>query len=202
MKIAILGTRGIPNNYGGFEQCAEHLSVGLVQNGYDVTVYSVDSHPYNKDQFKKVNMDYSINTSIYQGLSNPFVKMRLRATTNPNKMINVSYDSRYRALHDQLVLIDDEVNKKKGIYKELTGINPENDAVDVSRKDKDLLNKANKAGWSRDGADLKLSTVFELIQDFEKNNAIFSQLKVAGKLSESRKARIFSQLDARGYQYN
>ena len=23
MKIAILGTRGIPNNYGGFEQCAE-----------------------------------------------------------------------------------------------------------------------------------------------------------------------------------
>ena len=22
MKIAILGTRGIPNNYGGFEQCA------------------------------------------------------------------------------------------------------------------------------------------------------------------------------------
>ena len=56
MKIAILGTRGIPNNYGGFEQCAEHLSVGLVQNGYDVTVYSVDSHPYNKNQFKKVNI--------------------------------------------------------------------------------------------------------------------------------------------------
>ena len=36
MKIAILGTRGVPNNYGGFEQCAEHLSVGLVENGYDV----------------------------------------------------------------------------------------------------------------------------------------------------------------------
>ena len=30
MKIAILGTRGIPNNYGGFEQFAEYLSVGLV----------------------------------------------------------------------------------------------------------------------------------------------------------------------------
>jgi hypothetical protein len=28
MRIAILGTRGIPNNYGGFEQCAEYLSVG------------------------------------------------------------------------------------------------------------------------------------------------------------------------------
>ena len=56
MKIAILGTRGIPNNYGGFEQCAEHLSVGLVDNGYDVSVYSVDSHPYNKNKFKGVNI--------------------------------------------------------------------------------------------------------------------------------------------------
>ena len=26
MKIAILGTRGIPNNYGGFEQFAEYLA--------------------------------------------------------------------------------------------------------------------------------------------------------------------------------
>ena len=56
MKIAILGTRGIPNNYGGFEQCAEHLSVGLVEKGYDVTVYSVNTHPYNKNQFKGVNI--------------------------------------------------------------------------------------------------------------------------------------------------
>ncbi len=31
MKIAILGTRGIPNHYGGFEQCAEYLALGLVQ---------------------------------------------------------------------------------------------------------------------------------------------------------------------------
>ena len=32
-KIAIIGTRGIPNNYGGFEQFAEYLSVGLVDKG-------------------------------------------------------------------------------------------------------------------------------------------------------------------------
>jgi len=30
MRIGIIGTRGIPNNYGGFEQFAEYLSVGLV----------------------------------------------------------------------------------------------------------------------------------------------------------------------------
>ena len=52
MKIAILGTRGIPNNYGGFEQCAECLSVGLSKKGYDVTVYSPDFHPYKKQIIK------------------------------------------------------------------------------------------------------------------------------------------------------
>ena len=30
MKIAIISTRGIPNNYGGFEQFAGYISVGLV----------------------------------------------------------------------------------------------------------------------------------------------------------------------------
>ena len=40
MRIAILGTRGIPNNYGGFEQFAEYLALGLVKKGHDVTVYN------------------------------------------------------------------------------------------------------------------------------------------------------------------
>src|SRR5215475_1000713 len=39
MKIAILGTRGIPANYGGFETFAEHLSTRLVSRRHDVTVY-------------------------------------------------------------------------------------------------------------------------------------------------------------------
>ena len=39
MRIAILGTRGIPANYGGFETFAEHLSTRLVVRGHDVTVY-------------------------------------------------------------------------------------------------------------------------------------------------------------------
>ena len=39
MKLAILGTRGIPANYGGFETFAEELSVRLATRGHDVTVY-------------------------------------------------------------------------------------------------------------------------------------------------------------------
>jgi len=56
MKIAILGTRGIPNNYGGFEQCAEYLSVGLVQLGHDVTVYSPHFHPYKEQNYLGVRI--------------------------------------------------------------------------------------------------------------------------------------------------
>lgn len=56
MKIAILGTRGIPNNYGGFEQCAEYLSVGLVERGHSVIVYSPDFHPYKENTYKGVEI--------------------------------------------------------------------------------------------------------------------------------------------------
>jgi glycosyltransferase involved in cell wall biosynthesis len=39
MKIAIIGTRGIPANYGGFETFAEECAAGLVDRGHQVTVY-------------------------------------------------------------------------------------------------------------------------------------------------------------------
>lgn len=39
MRIAILGTRGIPARYGGFETFAEELSCRLVKRGHAVTVF-------------------------------------------------------------------------------------------------------------------------------------------------------------------
>jgi len=44
LKIAILGTRGIPARYGGFETFAEELSVRLAERGHDVTVYCRQAH--------------------------------------------------------------------------------------------------------------------------------------------------------------
>lgn len=37
-KVAILGTRGIPARYGGFETAAEFIATGLQRNGFDVSV--------------------------------------------------------------------------------------------------------------------------------------------------------------------
>lgn len=48
MNIAIIGTRGIPNHYGGFEEFAEYLSAGLVKRGHTVTVYNSHNHPYQE----------------------------------------------------------------------------------------------------------------------------------------------------------
>lgn len=56
MKVAILGTRGIPNNYGGFEQLAEFLSVALHLNGHDVYVYNSSLHPYKQNEFNGVKI--------------------------------------------------------------------------------------------------------------------------------------------------
>lgn len=39
MRIAILGTRGIPARYGGFETFAEELGARLAARGHEVTVY-------------------------------------------------------------------------------------------------------------------------------------------------------------------
>ncbi|HEU4521634.1 MAG TPA: glycosyltransferase [Thermoanaerobaculia bacterium] len=39
LKLGILGTRGVPPQYGGFETFAAELGSRLVQRGHDVTVY-------------------------------------------------------------------------------------------------------------------------------------------------------------------
>lgn len=56
MKIAILGTRGIPNNYGGFEEFAENLALQLVEKNHDVSVYCPYSHQYKYSTYKNINL--------------------------------------------------------------------------------------------------------------------------------------------------
>ncbi len=45
MKLAILGTRGVPANYGGFETFAAELSTRLAQRGHEVSVYCREAGP-------------------------------------------------------------------------------------------------------------------------------------------------------------
>jgi glycosyltransferase involved in cell wall biosynthesis len=56
MKIAILGTRGIPNYHGGFEQFAEYFAKYAVEQGHEVYVYNSSLHPYQKDNWNGVSL--------------------------------------------------------------------------------------------------------------------------------------------------
>lgn len=62
MKIALLGTRGVPANYGGFETFYEELGKRLVERGHDVTVYCRDSYyPDKLDEYLGMKLVYLPN---------------------------------------------------------------------------------------------------------------------------------------------
>lgn len=69
MKIAFISTRGIPNNYGGFEQFAEYISVGLAKRGHEVVVYSPHFHPYKEDTYKGVRIKHIYSPEPWMGSS-------------------------------------------------------------------------------------------------------------------------------------
>src|SRR3954447_18744145 len=52
MKVAILGTRGIPASYSGFETAAEQLASRLTARGHEVVVYC---RPHVVDRRLKVH---------------------------------------------------------------------------------------------------------------------------------------------------
>ena len=73
MKIALLGTRGVPNNHGGFEQFAEYFSVYLAEKGHQVYVYNSHDHPYQEASYKEVNIIHSYDPEYKIGTAGQFI---------------------------------------------------------------------------------------------------------------------------------
>lgn len=73
MKIGIIGTRGIPNHYGGFEQFAEYLSFGLVERGHEVTVYNSNDHPYQESLWNGVKIIHCYDPEDKMGTAGQFI---------------------------------------------------------------------------------------------------------------------------------
>jgi len=55
-RLAILGSRGIPARYGGFEVAAESIATGLVHRGWSVTVFCPHNHHYRATSYEGVNL--------------------------------------------------------------------------------------------------------------------------------------------------
>ncbi|HWZ04088.1 MAG TPA: DUF1972 domain-containing protein [Mucilaginibacter sp.] len=72
LRIAILGTRGIPNYYGGFEHISEYVSEGLVKRGHSVTVYNSHNHPYQEDTWNGVEIRHCYDPEFRVGTAGQF----------------------------------------------------------------------------------------------------------------------------------
>lgn len=73
MKIAILGTRGVPNHYGGFEQFAEFFSVYLAEKGHEVYCYNSHNHPYQEKTFHGVHILHQHDPEYKYGTFGQFI---------------------------------------------------------------------------------------------------------------------------------
>jgi glycosyltransferase involved in cell wall biosynthesis len=56
LRIAVLGTRGIPARYGGFETFAEEIAVRLAERRHQVTVYCREKHV--ESEYRGVRLRY------------------------------------------------------------------------------------------------------------------------------------------------
>jgi len=63
-SVAIIGTRGYPSYYGGFETAVRKLAPYLSNNGWDVTVYGRKGSTRDDDPGR----DYSVHTVITPGV--------------------------------------------------------------------------------------------------------------------------------------
>ena len=73
MRIALLGTRGIPATYGGFETFAEELSTRLVARGHQVVVYCRERH--GQPEYRGVRLQYvsTIRHKYFDTLAHTFL---------------------------------------------------------------------------------------------------------------------------------
>ena len=73
MRFAIVGTRGIPARYGGFETFAEELSTRLVQRGHQVTVYCRERNA--EPSYRGVRLQYlpTIRHKYFDTLAHTFL---------------------------------------------------------------------------------------------------------------------------------
>lgn len=73
MKIAIFGTRGIPNHHGGFEQFAEWFAPYLADQGHEVYVYCSHNHPYQEKEFGGAKLQHCYDPEFKLGTAGQFI---------------------------------------------------------------------------------------------------------------------------------
>ena len=76
MRIAIIGSKGIPARSGGIERHVEELSTRLVKQGFDVTVYSREWYTGKTEDFHKrvrIQQSPSVKTKHLDAITHTFM---------------------------------------------------------------------------------------------------------------------------------
>lgn len=122
MKIALIGTRGVPANYGGFETCVEELGSRLAKRGHEVTVYCRSNHYTQRldsylgmkliylPSFRKKSLDTLSHTflSVLHAIRQPFdVFMVFNAANSPTLVFS-------RLLGKKVAINTDGLEWKRG----------------------------------------------------------------------------------------
>lgn len=100
MRIAIVSTRGIPNDYGGFEQFAEFISVGLAKRGHVVVVYSPHYHQNQEPEYKGVRIKHVYSPELWMGSSvgSFFYDFKCLNDALNNEKFDIIYEAGYTSI--------------------------------------------------------------------------------------------------------
>lgn len=73
LSVGIIGSRGVPNRYGGFEMFAQEISVRLVERGHRVTVYCSGRNQEKHPHFRGVALVFKPDPEGWTGPAGQFV---------------------------------------------------------------------------------------------------------------------------------
>lgn len=82
MKVAIVGTRGIPANYGGFETFAQELAIVMAKSDMSVCVYCDKSDTRAPESFKGIELHYASTTKTKNPLLYYYVTIKAALKTS------------------------------------------------------------------------------------------------------------------------
>ena len=72
LTIGIIGSRGIPNRYGGFEAFAAQISPRLTEKGHRMMVYCSHDQPYREKFLDNVELVFRYNPESWMGTAGQF----------------------------------------------------------------------------------------------------------------------------------
>jgi glycosyltransferase involved in cell wall biosynthesis len=122
MNIAILGTKGIPNNYGGYEQFAEYISEKLVERGHTVTVYNPSFHSFEGNYLNGVSIIRKFSPEKWVGGMANFVYDFLCLRDALARDFDIIYEAGYHSVAISFQLLGVKKRKSPVIVTNMDGL--------------------------------------------------------------------------------